>query len=88
MFTPNSSLDEMASIGTLYGIAYASKTQRILAAAKVNGLQLDFVETSVPEGSSKPEFKAKFPLGQIPAFEGSDGFLLTESRSILRYGTY
>lgn len=78
----------MASIGTLYGDAIVSKVMRIRAAAKVNGLQLDFAQTKAVVDSGKPEFKAKFPLGQVPAFEGSDGFLLTEARSILRYGTY
>src|SRR5689334_13462473 len=29
-----------------------------------------------------PEYLAKFPLGKIPAFEGADGFLLTEGNAI------
>ena len=32
-----------------------------------------------------PSFLSKFPLGKIPAFEGSDGFLLTESNAIALY---
>lgn len=35
-----------------------------------------------------PEFLAKFLPGKIPAFEGKDGLLLTETRAIIRYGTY
>jgi glutathione S-transferase len=32
-----------------------------------------------------PEFLAKFPHGQIPAFEGKDGFLLFEGVAICQY---
>lgn len=78
----------MASIGKLYGVPLAPKVLRIRAAAKVNGLDLEVVETAPVKDSHKPEFTSKFPLGQVPAFEGSDNFLLTESRAILRYGTY
>jgi hypothetical protein len=33
----------------------------------------------------KPEFRAKFPHGKIPAFEGKDGFCLVEGSVIARY---
>lgn len=32
-----------------------------------------------------PEFLAKFPLGKVPAFEGADGFCLTEGAAIATY---
>lgn len=35
--------------------------------------------------STKPEFLAKFPLGKVPAFEGADGFTLTEGAAISAY---
>jgi elongation factor 1-gamma len=35
--------------------------------------------------NKKPEFLRKFPLGQIPAFEGKDGFLLTQTPAIMKY---
>ena len=82
------SLHNMASIGKLYGTSLSPKVLRIRAAAKVNGLNLEVVETAAVKDSYKPEFTSKFPLGQVPAFEGPDNFLLTESRAILRYGTY
>lgn len=31
------------------------------------------------------EFRAKFPFGKVPAFEGADGTLLTESDAIAQY---
>ena len=37
------------------------------------------------ETNKKPEFLNKFPLGKVPAFEGSDGVLLTESNAIAYY---
>lgn len=32
-----------------------------------------------------PEFRAKFPVGKVPAFEGADGLLLPESDAIAQY---
>ena len=31
------------------------------------------------------EWQAKFPIGKVPAFEGVDGFRLTEGIAIARY---
>ena len=51
------------------------------------GLKLDLPEHYVHfEDNKKPEYLSKFPHGKIPAFEGKDGFLLTESYAIARYG--
>jgi hypothetical protein len=46
------------------------------------------VPTSGPTDAKKPEYLAKFPMGQIPAFEGTDGFKLTETRAVARYSEY
>jgi hypothetical protein len=35
-----------------------------------------------------PEYLRKFPGGKIPAFEGPDGFLLTETMAISKYSAY
>merc|ERR1711915_505907 len=37
------------------------------------------------ETNKSAEFTKKFPLGKVPAFEGSDGTLLTESNAIAYY---
>merc|ERR1712024_415403 len=37
------------------------------------------------ETNKAPEFLKRFPLGKVPAFEGSDGVLLTESNAIAYY---
>lgn len=75
------------SIGKIYGPPTGAKVIRSLAAAKANGLELEVVPTQPRFDSHKPEFLAKFPHGKVPAFEGSDGFLLAESRAIAWYGT-
>ncbi|KAE8204955.1 hypothetical protein CF327_g7678, partial [Tilletia walkeri] len=76
----------MPSIGTLHGSSYQSKTVRILALANYVGAELEYKEISIPKGDTKtPEYLAKFPWGKLPAFEGSDGFCVTESCAITRY---
>jgi elongation factor 1-gamma len=61
---------------------------QILAAAKINGVDLEVVATSGPQDGQKPEYLSKFGMGKIPAFEGSDGFKLTETNAIARYSEY
>lgn len=62
---------------------------QIRAAAALAGLQIDLPETYTHfEDNKKPEFLAKFPHGKIPAWEGKDGLLLTESFAIARYCEY
>ena len=78
----------MASIGKIYGAPTIGKVTRVVAAANVNGLELEVVPTIPVQDSHKPEFLARFPLGKVPTFEGADGLVLTESRTILKYGTY
>ncbi len=59
---------------------------QIRAVAAFAGLKLDLPEGYVHfEDNKKPEFLAKFPHGKIPAFEGADGFKLTETSAIARY---
>lgn len=77
----------MTSIGKIYGYQAHAKVSRALAAAKINGVSIDIVETRALNGDcKKPEFLQKWPMGKIPAFEGTDGFKLIEGRAIARYG--
>ncbi|OJT07730.1 Elongation factor 1-gamma [Trametes pubescens] len=76
----------MASIGTLYTWPTQGSGQRIRAVAALNGLQVDLPENYVHhQDNDKPEFRAKFPHGKIPAFDGADGFNLFETTAIARY---
>lgn len=57
---------------------------QVLSVAAINGFELE-----IPQPWSylnKPAgFTDKFPYGKIPAFEGTDGFKVTEGATIARY---
>merc|ERR1711944_393549 len=72
--------------GTLYTYPDNFRAQKALIAAKYSGAQLTLAKDFVfGETNKTPEFLKKFPLGKVPAFEGSDGVLLTESNAIAYY---
>merc|ERR1712020_282172 len=57
-----------------------------MGAAKYSGAEVTVAKDFVfGETNKSPEFLKKFPLGKVPAFEGSDGVLLTESNAIAYY---
>lgn len=53
--------------------------------AALNGLEIELPEFEMAKTNRTPEFLAKFPLGKVPAFEGADGFTLTEGAAIATY---
>merc|ERR1711997_1134827 len=72
--------------GTLYTYPDNFRAQKALIAAKYSGAQLTVAKDFVfGETNKSPEFLKKLPLGKVPAFEGSDGVLLTESNAIAYY---
>jgi len=72
--------------GKLYTYPENFRAQKALIAAKYSGAQLTVADDFVfGETNKTPQFLAKFPLGKVPAFEGSDGTLLTESNAIAYY---
>merc|ERR1711981_308161 len=72
--------------GTLYTYPDNFRAQKAVIAAKYSGAQLTLAKDFVfGETNKSPEFIKKFPLGKVPAFEGSDGVLLTESNAIAYY---
>jgi len=67
-------------------VSWRAAAQKALIAAKYSGAELTVAKDFVfGESNKKPEFLNKFPLGKVPAFEGSDGVLLTESNAIAYY---
>jgi len=59
------------------------RTDPIRVVAKANNLDLELVDTS----SGFPDQYEKLnPLAKIPTFEGSDGYVLTETIAICIYG--
>merc|ERR1712110_970796 len=72
--------------GTLYTYPDNFRAQKALIAAKYSGAEVSLAKDfKFGETNKSPEFLKKFPLGKVPAFEGSDGVLLTESNAIAYY---
>ncbi|GAA6016002.1 hypothetical protein JCM11491_007140 [Sporobolomyces phaffii] len=71
------------SSAKIYGGAQNPRTQYVQVAAKYEGVELELVETN-PFAGVSAEYKEKFPLGLIPAFEAGD-FKLTECNAIANY---
>lgn len=76
----------LQSCGTLYTYPENFRAFKALIAAEYSGSKItvksDFV---FGETNKSAEFLKKFPLGKVPAFEGSDGTLLFESNAIAYY---
>lgn len=62
------------------------RTVSLLAVAKENGLDLEQVTVEPEKGLSDDYLKLN-PLGKVPTFEGSDGYVLTECIAIAVYRT-
>jgi len=72
--------------GTLYTYPDNFRAFKALIAAKYSGAQVTVAKDFVfGETNKSAEFLKKFPLGKVPAFEGTDGLILTESNAIAYY---
>merc|ERR1711922_110960 len=72
--------------GTLFTYPDNFRAQKAEIAAKYSGAKLTVSKDfKFGETDKSAEFLKKFPLGKVPAFEGSDGTLLTESNAIAYY---
>ncbi|XP_014558904.1 hypothetical protein COCVIDRAFT_24648 [Bipolaris victoriae FI3] len=72
------------SFGKLYSYSGNPRTTSLLAVAKENGLDIEFVDTEPAKGVSTDYLKIN-KLGKVPTFEGADGFVLTECMAIAVY---
>merc|ERR1711910_207847 len=69
--------------GTLFTYPDNFRAQKAEIAAKHGGAKLTVSKDfKFGETNKSAAFLKKFPLGKVPAFEGSDGTLLTESNAI------
>ncbi|KAF8427275.1 elongation factor EF-1 gamma subunit [Tirmania nivea] len=68
--------------GKLYGVETNPRTIPLRVVAKVNNLEIDFVGVDFPVSA---EYLKINPVGKIPAFVGSNGFVLTECIAIAIY---
>lgn len=60
-----------------------ARSTALLVVAKENGLDVELVETRPPNVST--DYLKLNPLGRVPTFVGSNGFVLTESIAIAIY---
>ncbi|KAI9847809.1 MAG: hypothetical protein M1837_001702 [Sclerophora amabilis] len=74
------------SFGKLYTVPGNPRSTAIRAVAKANNLDLEIVETDTAKGVSQ-HYLEIHPLGKIPAFQGSDGYVLSETLAIAIYLT-
>ncbi|KAH8159555.1 hypothetical protein CIB48_g8690 [Xylaria polymorpha] len=75
----------MAPFGTIYTYPNNPRVNRALIIADLNGLEIEIPPFTMRQTNTTPEFLSKFALGKVPAFEGADGFCLTESIAIASY---
>ncbi|KAH9489445.1 Elongation factor 1-gamma [Bulinus truncatus] len=76
---------DMAS-GTLYTYPQSFRANKALIAAQYSGADVK-VDSNFKFGETNKtaEFLKKFPNGKVPAFEGNDGFVLSEGNAIAYY---
>ncbi|KAF4967217.1 hypothetical protein FSARC_5196 [Fusarium sarcochroum] len=75
----------MVPFGKIYSFMPNGRVYKILAAAKLNNLEIEVPSYQHFVTNKSADFLAKFPAGKVPAFEGSDGFYLPESDAIAQY---
>ncbi|OGM50284.1 elongation factor 1 gamma domain-containing protein [Aspergillus bombycis] len=78
------------AFGKLYGQPNNGRTIAALVAAKANDVELELVETEAnanAEFNKSAEYLKLSPLGKVPAFEGANGYTLSESIAIAVYVT-
>ncbi|KAI1005304.1 Elongation factor 1-gamma 2 [Podosphaera aphanis] len=73
------------AFGKLYAKTGNPRAIPILAVAKANNIELEFVETEY--GCATEEYRKLNKLGKVPTFVGADGFVLTETIAISVYIT-
>ncbi|KAF2197154.1 eEF1-gamma domain-containing protein [Delitschia confertaspora ATCC 74209] len=74
------------SFGKIYSYPGNPRTTALLAVAKENGLDIEFVHTEPAKGVPAEYLKLN-KLGKVPTFEGADGYVLTECIAIAVYLT-
>ncbi|CAG8973791.1 hypothetical protein HYALB_00006336 [Hymenoscyphus albidus] len=77
----------MAPFGKLYTYAGNPRSVAIRAVAKANNVDLEIVETDPFKGPVPAEYLKLNPLGKVPTFEGTDGYVIHEAIAIAIYIT-
>ncbi|HRI67058.1 MAG TPA: glutathione S-transferase N-terminal domain-containing protein [Polyangium sp.] len=70
----------------VYGHPASTCTRKVLCLLAEKGASAEFVMVDIMKGAQKgAEHLARHPFGVVPVLEDDDGFVLFESRAILRY---
>lgn len=70
----------------VYGHPASTCTRKVLCLLAEKGASAEFVMVDIMKGSQKTaDHLARHPFGVVPVLEDDDGFVLYESRAILRY---
>ncbi|RKH46237.1 glutathione S-transferase family protein [Corallococcus llansteffanensis] len=70
----------------VYGNPMSTCTRKVLTVLAEKGREAEFTNIDLMKGEQKsPEHVARQPFGVVPAFETDDGFMMYESRAIIRY---
>ena len=70
----------------VYGHPASTCTRKVLCLLAEKGASAEFVMVDIMKGAQKSEeHLARQPFGVVPVLEDDDGFVLYESRAILRY---
>ncbi|RAK94732.1 translation elongation factor eEF-1 subunit gamma [Aspergillus costaricaensis CBS 115574] len=78
------------AFGKLYGSPENGRTIACLVAAKANDVEVELVKTEANSAASfnqSAEYTKLSPLGKVPAFEGANGYTLSEVIAIAVYLT-
>ncbi|CAG7938961.1 unnamed protein product [Penicillium salamii] len=86
-FLSSSHITFKMAFGKLYGQPENGRTLAILVAAKHNDLDLELVNTVPNSAAATAEYLKINPTGKVPAFEGANGFNLSEAIAIAVYIT-
>ncbi|KAJ9096158.1 hypothetical protein QFC20_006491 [Naganishia adeliensis] len=72
------------AVGKIFSYPNNWRVKRVQAVAALAGESVEEVTIDMAE-TKKPAFLAKFPLGCVPAFEGTDGVMITETAAIAEH---
>ncbi|KAI0484969.1 glutathione S-transferase [Xylariaceae sp. FL0804] len=76
----------MAPFGKIYTYPNNFRAHRAQILGKLGGLEVVEAEGfQMGVTNTSPEFRAKFPMGKVPTFEGADGYCVSDNVAISTY---
>lgn len=70
----------------VYGNLMSTCSRKVMTVLAEKNREVEFISIDLMKGEQKtPEHVARQPFGVVPALETDDGFMMYESRAIIRY---